>query len=321
MLAFPVIYYISTSLGLGPALLSIFIWAYGLSYFYFEPLHTMKVTDPYEIFNLGFFIIIASILSWMVELSKRREEVQKTLELRNREKAFELERINQLKDQFVNVLSHDLKSPLNVAMMNTRLISRNINNPEKIKVLTSKTYHSLKRINNMLSDLLDSRSISAGNPLNITFSKFDIIPFLVDVVEDYTSMYGNRFKLNTPGKLEVTVSENYILRAVENLINNALKYGSKETQIEIGVQDFRDHFELWVLNHGKTLSQEEIKKIQEPFTRVNADRSIQGWGIGLSLINSILEGHKGKLEITSDPVMGTKFNMCFPHDEGRFLQV
>jgi K+-sensing histidine kinase KdpD len=321
ILAYPLIYSISALWGLRSAMISIAVWTLGLSFFYFEPLYTFHVVDYVELVHLVIFAAGASSVTWLVAEARKKELKQNgelrhsiQLEAESKAKATKLEHENQLKDEFVNTLSHDLRNPLTVAKMSVAMLLQHPSELEQVYKLATKTMTSLERIDNMISDLLDSRRISAGNPLNMKFIKFDIVERLKVLKEDFTATYGRSLNLICPDILCVNWCEKYISRAVENLLSNAIKYGYADTPIELGVAGMTEGMiDLWVKDYGDAMSEVELSKIFNPYSRLRPENHTkEGWGIGLSLVKAIVEGHSGKLEVTSQQKEGTYFHMLLP---------
>lgn len=307
MLAFPTIYYIAFLWGFGPALMSIILWAVGLSFFFFEPVYTFEVLSTQEVIHLSLFIFLAFSISWVV--SKKRK-----LEFKQSEEIIKNKVEQKMRDQFVNMLTHDLRSPLTIALGASELIRRNAGDKDRVLKHNNQAIRSLQRIDRMIMDLLDSKRITAGNPLNMEFKSFDLSAVLRQVVADLTNLYGDRFILIVPETLPVNWCEKYIYRAVENLASNAIKYGSKKTPVEINATLMAgERVEILVRNDGKILSQNDIREMLKPFSRLHPeDMDHQGWGIGLTIVRGIVDGHQGTMEVRSSAEEKTCFKLILP---------
>lgn len=323
MLTFPVIYMITSLWGLRPGIISICLWTLGLSYFTFEPRFSLHIMSVDEIIHLIIFFSSSVFVSFFID-KKRQKELKQNLEivhmsaqdLERKARALVLESESYLKDQFVNTLSHDLRNPLSMSMMATQMILKRPDDTNFVTRMCNRSLVSLKRIDMMIQDLLDSRRISAGNELNLKFIEFDFLKLLENLKIDFEYLYGDRFVLKVKNKMIVKWSENYIKRAIENLVGNAVKYGSSSTSIELGYDLFdSDNAIIWVKNQGEVLSDKEIESILTPFTRLKEkDQKQKGWGIGLSLVNAVVAGHGGSVKVTSQEGEGTTFIMTLPLD-------
>lgn len=308
ILAHPLIYAVAMLSGFRGALISTAIWTLGLSYFYFPPLYTLKIQNMVEVAHLFIFFTSATVVSWIVAYARRKEMIQ-TEEIR---KNLLLEKENKLKDEFVNTLSHDLRNPLNIARLGTEMIIKNSDDPMKVQRMAIRVMGSLKRIDGMVMDLLDSRRLSAGNPLNLKFEEIDLISLIQSVKEDFVMAYGERLQLRLPEEAHLFCSTHYLKRALENLLSNAVKYGDQVAPIDLGVSlPNPTEVDLWVHNQGPSLTQEEIAQIFRLYERLRP-LSTDGWGIGLPLVKAIVDGHQGRLQVTSNPGEGTTFHMILP---------
>lgn len=306
MLAFPTIYLVTSFWGFGPALLSILMWTLAISYFDFEPRYSFHVTDPREVVHLVTFLLTTIPVSWIVDRKEREE-------LRLRQDTDRLEQENQIRDQFVNTISHDLRTPLTIARMSSEMILRN-NKEEVNKKHLARLIASLSRIDSMISNLLDGRRLTVGNPLQLNQKIFNLEGMFKKILESFEALNTHRLTLtHTENELLVNWSEDHIQRCLENLIMNALKYGDAQTPIEFGFskkEDDRVHF--WVKNKGPVIQPDKLQTLFEPFTRGETAKGKQGWGIGLNLIREIVKAHKGAVSATSSEAEGTIFSVVMP---------
>src|SRR5690606_547066 len=127
------------------------------------------------------------------------------------------------------------RNPLSLALISLGMAQKFSSRVDQVLKYTQKSKEAMERIDKMISDLLDSRRLDAGNPLNMNFEEFDLVELLQQVVNDFSSTHGNRFVLHSPAGLTVFLCKKNMRRAVENLVSNAVKYGSPETKIDIGL--------------------------------------------------------------------------------------
>lgn len=317
LLANPCIYLITFFWGFFPALVSIILWTLGLAFFFFLPRYSFHITSPREMAHLFAFVVTSVPLSLIIH-KKRIEEILRIEELQHqseeayesRKRADRTEELGRLKDQFVNTLSHDLRNPLSVARLSCEMVLRSTQD-ELVRKNTARTLASLGRIDSMVSNLLDSRRISLGNPLNLRRSTFNLYDLLVQIQEHFGVLYKNRvFLRGEESEVIVDWDRSYVQRALENLINNALKYGDPEREIDFGFTQEGVVVDLWVRNYGAVLTAVEREKIFRPFERLEAlaDKS-SGWGIGLPMVEAIARAHGGAVSVESDQQKGTIFHL------------
>jgi len=101
---------------------------------------------------------------------------------------------------------------------------------------------------------------------------------------------------------------------LENLLTNAVKHGEVGRPITVAVQELMNEIKISVHNEGKPIPVEEQSAVFEPFFRSKTVRfgKQKGWGLGLTLVQGIVEAHGGKIELVSNADYGTTFSIIFP---------
>jgi signal transduction histidine kinase len=320
IVAYPMIFGICSFWGLAPALLSIAIWVLALSYFFFAPVFTFKIVNPVELLHLAFFGAGAALMSLLAHAGRIRElrqqselHSQRLREAQAQMRAQQLEQDKLLREEFVNSLTHDLRNPVQAAKLGLDMLLRQVDDPERVQRSGVRISRDLDRAQKMISDLLDARRVQSGSPLQMEFSDFDLAELCRQLVDDSVLLYGDRFELCQPATLEVHWCEKYLRRALENLISNAVKYGTNERRIQLEVRELPEgEVDVGVRNFGNPLSSEDILNIFRPFHRLEQGSILEGWGIGLTLIDATARGHGGRVEVTSGAAEGTCFHMLLP---------
>ncbi|MBC7692422.1 MAG: PAS domain-containing protein [Methylotenera sp.] len=226
----------------------------------------------------------------------------------------QLETEQQLREQFVAALTHDLRTPLTAAKMSAQLMMRNAD--EKTLKLASRISHNMDRAELMIRDLLDASRIKAGERVPLKIEACDLNSVLHGTVEDLAAAYGDRLVFKSSGQVLGWWDRLAVQRCVENLAINAVKYGSTSAPVSISVDQDGDFVLISVHNDGIALSSQEINGFFKPFKRAeSAMRSGQkGWGIGLTLVKGFAEAHGGSVEARSEEGQGTTFTMRLPLD-------
>ncbi len=225
----------------------------------------------------------------------------------------ELGEERDLRERFVLALSHDLRTPLTSAKMGTQMLVRKISDPLDIKIF-SKIDANLNRADSMITDLLDANRIKAGEKIPLYMQECDLVLVVKKTAEELTTLHGNRFDLKVSGDFKGRWDPSAIRRVIENLVNNAVKYGTAESPITIFLNKSSSMYEIGVHNEGNPISIEEQKYIFEPFQRSEeAKSSLQkGWGIGLTLVRGLADSFGGKAILRSSESEGTTFSIIIP---------
>jgi signal transduction histidine kinase len=259
-------------------------------------------------------LMIAVIVGviWQQSLQLQRIELARMEAFEEREA---LRIASQLRDQFVAMLSHDLRNPLASVQLTAQILARRADCSEGCRKDAEKIKRIISGADAMIQDLLDASRVRAGQPFPIRPQSCRLAPVLEHLVSDLRAMHGDRFllKMSSQG-IEGQWDVSAIRRAVENLATNALKYGKKEGLISLTVSDSSDAILISVHNQGNPISKEDQMKLFDPFVRVTKipSNGIQGWGIGLAVVKGVAEAHGGSVSVESTQELGTTFILKLP---------
>jgi PAS domain S-box-containing protein len=238
-------------------------------------------------------------------------------EIDDQKRALQLsEEEQRLREQFVSMLSHDLRNPLSAAMATAQIIARMPGDPERVGGLAQRIFEDLGRANKMIQDLLDVNRIRAGKPLPVQIERCDLVRIAERACSDLSAIHGDRFKLRMPRSLEGYWSARDLHRLLDNLLVNAVKYGRTDTPVEVALRDDGTTVEISVHNEGKSISPEDLARLFKPFVRTGSAQGgkSQGWGIGLTVVRGVAQAHAGRVEVESAPGAGTTFRVTLPKD-------
>lgn len=215
---------------------------------------------------------------------------------------------------FINTLTHDLKNPLTAANMSAQLILRRPVDTDVCVASANRIVNSLNRLEGMINNLLDVNRIRAGEPLALPFTHCDLNETVHAVVDELSLMYGDRLVLDAKESVEGYWSCEGMRRAVENLVENAVKYSTPDTPIAISLRRERDAFELSVHNQGTPIPENEIPLLFEQYRRSKSAEAgpKPGWGLGLALVKGVVDAHNGNIRVESASGKGTRFVLEIP---------
>ncbi len=229
------------------------------------------------------------------------------------------ESVNELKvergirDQFVATLSHDLRTPLTAAKMSAQLISRKLVDPAFQKI-SFRISDLMDRSDRMIRDLLDANMIKVGQTLPMKMSEADLVEVTKDTIEELSGIHGDRFRLIEAGAIVGLWDIDAVRRILENLLGNAVKYGSMNTEIVVSLRAEEKMAILTVFNQGPAISQADQESLFEVFQRTDSARSgtAKGWGLGLTLVKGLTEALQGQVRVESEEGRGTTFTIELP---------
>jgi signal transduction histidine kinase len=232
--------------------------------------------------------------------------------------AFELVQ-GRIREQFIVTLTHDLRNPLGAADMAADLILDEISDPKQIHYLVGKIRDNLKRADRMIQDLLDASAAREGHRLKLEFSEGDFAKVINEVVKDLTMTHGRRF-IFIGEPVSGYFDSNALIRALENMCVNAIKYGDPTAQVTVRLEEIHERVIITVHNYGDPIPMAEQETVFQAFHRAAVARkgNEMGWGLGLPLVRAVAESHGGSIGVTSNAIGGTTFIFDIPKDARPF---
>lgn len=228
----------------------------------------------------------------------------------------ELKEERQLRERLTNTLAHDLRTPLSTASMAAQILLRSRENESQREQLLKRAVASLERVDEMIKDMLDASVLRSGQTLAVSMAECDLHLLAHHVVADLAVVHGQRVALRAQEALLGFWSSDGLRRVIENLVVNALKYGSPDTAVTVTLTRTGEGARLAVHNYGRPLSEVEKSSLFQLFHRTPSAEtgSAQGWGIGLAVVKGIVDAHHGRIGLESSALAGTTFTVDLPID-------
>lgn len=254
---------------------------------------------------------INGVISHTVEITEQ-VYARKRLE----EEVRKLESEREQREQFVSMLSHDLRNPLSAAKMGAQMIVRAPADAERVAALAARVLEGVGRADQMIQDLLDANRLQSGQMQPLELVEGDLRVLVSRVVDDLSHQFAGRFVLEAEAPVPGYWNAPALRRVIENLATNALKYGDPQRPVTLTLASYEDRATLSVQNFGDPLSEEELGALFLPYHRtMTAQRSgKKGWGIGLAVVRGLVEAHGGHVQATSSAGIGTTFTLNLPRD-------
>ena len=216
----------------------------------------------------------------------------------------------RFRDQFTAALTHDFRGPLSNAMNYVDLIRRDAE-PGQHGHFASRALYNLKRIDRMIQGLLDAHRADAGEGMSLHIEPAEVSALAGDVMGDLMLRAGDRFVLESEKPVHGWWDVDRIKQALNNLLENAVKYGRDETPITCRIGSTDGRVFLSVHNEGEPIPPNLIPVLFQPFRRsLAAENSNKGgWGLGLVMVQAIAEAHGGSVGVESSESTGTVFTL------------
>jgi PAS domain S-box-containing protein len=220
----------------------------------------------------------------------------------------------QKKDEFLSIASHELKTPLTSVKAYLQLLETTLKKEdEKANIYTKKAILSVDRLKDLIGELLDVSKIQNGK-LHLNISSFDFNEMLDGAIEDIQYNSPKHTIIKT-GKIDEPVEgdRERLQQVIINLLSNAVKYSPDSKEIFIKTSLENNQVSVSVKDNGIGISENNYSKIFERYYRVEGqDIHFQGLGIGLFISMDIIQRHKGKLWVNSEPGKGSTFYFTIP---------
>jgi signal transduction histidine kinase len=221
---------------------------------------------------------------------------------------------NSMRERFAGALAHDLRQPVSNIAMGAQLILR-LDPPPAIAEWAGRIVKNGERMAAMLKELLDALAIQSGDRLKLALSEFDMLELVESVAQRARDYQGADVRVEG---IAVTGwwSHTALERVLENLVNNALKYGDPGTPIEVHLGVDNERAVISVRNQGKPIPPGEFDAIFQQFVRSKdaGESSTGSWGLGLPYVRTVAQSHGGSAMVFSDADTGTVFMIDVPVD-------
>ncbi|WP_374820878.1 sensor histidine kinase [Aerosakkonema sp. BLCC-F183] len=221
--------------------------------------------------------------------------------------------LRDIQELFMLTLTHDLRGSVNVVKLGTQLILRRLERGDAHLDVAVRMIGAIERMDSMIQNLLDASRLRAGQSLKFEFQDCYLDRLLQEVVEDLSFSYGERFVVAADSDIKSNCSRKQLRRVIENLATNAVKYGTPDTPITLTLQQTETQISLTIHNEGTPIAREAQSILFQQFRRTVSSEEQTGWGLGLFLAKSIVEAHRGTIEVKSAEGEGTSFIVKLPN--------
>ena len=224
----------------------------------------------------------------------------------------------QIRFQFLSVLSHELKSPLNaiegyLGMVKDRTLGDKLEDYDKI---VERSLERIKGMRTIILDLLDLTKVESGKSQRdvVETNIMSIARSAIDTIQPYSIQRDIKIQLQGNDKVFMLADANEMEIIFNNLISNAIKYNKDGGNVICMIRDSEDKVIIEVSDTGIGMSEPEMEKLFQDFVRIKNEKTknISGSGLGLSIVKKLVETYSGQIEVSSKPDLGTTFSITLP---------
>jgi len=259
--------------------------------------------------------VITNFIAVKEDVTERKKILEEL-----KQKNIELEKLDQLKSDFVSIVSHELRTPLSITKEGISLILDGVTgsiNPKQQKVLAT-SMNNIDRLARIINNLLDISKIESGKTElkknNIDLR--DLIKNVFSAFENKAREKGLELRFSLPqeqGKVVLCIDEDKIIQVFTNLLSNSIKFTEKG-HIGVSFIDRENEVEFVISDTGVGISAEDLPKVFDKFLQFGrtAGSGEKGTGLGLSIAKGLVELHGGRIWAESELGKGAKFIFTLP---------
>ncbi len=252
-------------------------------------------------------------LSMRLPTSSNNDELnQLSLNLNNM-----LDRLSKLmigmKDVSDNI-AHDLRTPLNKIRTNLEVTLMSNPGSESYRETIKEVIEDVDGVINTFNSLLAISRVESGS-VSLKKEKINIKNLIEDIIDLWEPLAEEKgVVLNNKCETDIYFNgnKNLLSQAISNLIDNSIKYGKEKNIINIGSNLSKENIIIWVSDTGPGIQDDDKEKVLDRFTRLDTSRNTSGTGLGLSLVNSMIKFHKGKIELLDAKPKGLIVKLQIP---------
>jgi len=234
---------------------------------------------------------------------------------------FKQKRLSRVKNDFVNNMTHELKTPISTISLATQML-KDDSIPESSKNLGSISKiidDETIRLSSQVEKVLKTAVFNSGK-LNIKPKEVNLHEIIENVLKSFyiqiENQNGTLEKQLNAAHPQVEVDEVHFTNIMFNLLDNAVKYSSRQPLIKVETRDVRQGIMVAVEDNGIGIRKKDQKKIFDQFYRVPTGNihDVKGFGLGLNYVKKMVEEHNGQIRLQSEYKHGTRFEIIIPHN-------
>lgn len=226
---------------------------------------------------------------------------------------FELERSSRLKDDILNIVSHDLKTPVTSIKLVADSLESQLEAGSRARAAAALIGKQARDMNSMVNDFLEYGRIESGR-IKLDRERFDLGALVASCVESVSSISkAHRFSFRKGEELSVVADKPRVSQVLTNLLSNAAKYSPNGGDVDVELRREDGFAVVSVRDRGLGISHEQQKHVFEKYYRTaEGERRTEGTGLGLYIAKTFVELHGGRIWVESEPEKGSTFRFSLP---------
>jgi len=235
---------------------------------------------------------------------------------------FKQKRLSQIKNDFVNNMTHELKTPISTISLASQMLKDDSIPMESknIAYISGIIEDESKRLSYQVEKVLKTALLEQGH-IKLKQKELDVHKIIDNVVKNFEIQVNSRNgilnkDLNAKNSI-LFVDEIHFTNIIFNLLDNAVKYSNGSVDITVSTKDGKNGFYLLVSDKGIGIKKQDQKKVFDQFYRVSTGNvhDVKGFGLGLSYVKKIVNAHNGEINLISEYKKGSTFEIFIPTKE------
>jgi len=249
--------------------------------------------------TIGMFKLFSELISFHLNSIEQLQQAEAKL--------LEEQKTAELREQFIAILGHDLRNPLGAISTSAQLLVRIAPDERSVRIANI-IQDASYRMKGLIENILDFARGRLGDGISLQYDpNLSLEASILQVIAEMQAVWPNR-NIETEFRLteQVNCDTKRIAQLLSNLLSNALTHGKKDSPVKVLTISADGEFKLSVINYGKKISTEAMKRLFHPFSRGEVKPGQEGLGLGLYIASEIAIAHGGNIDVTS-----TSEETCF----------
>jgi len=257
--------------------------------------------------------ITADNLKLRINIPDTKDEIRRLADTFN-DMITRLEESFHLEQQFIQDVSHELKTPLTILKGELEITLKKIRSAQEYESVLNSSLDEINKISRLVENLLilarfDNREMPLETkPVDLNV----LLESLLGDIDILAKQKNIKINFSEQEKIVLEADENQIRQVFLNLLDNAIKYTPQDGNIVLSLRKENNFAKIKISDTGISIPENALPYIFDRFYRVDKARSSLGFGLGLSIVKSIVDAHKGRVEVNAKLNQGTTFTVFFP---------
>ncbi len=229
-------------------------------------------------------------------------------------------KLSDIKNDFINNMTHEFKTPISTISLACEVLQDNevAKDPSHMNRYLHIIHDETKRLGLQVEKVLQSAQLDKGD-IKLKITKVDIHQVIDEVLQNIGVQIEKRqgnVQLDLQAQqTTIEADEVHLTNIIHNLLDNANKYSPDSPQIKIKTRSLHNGVSITVADKGIGMSKEATQRIFDKFYRVPTGNvhNVKGFGLGLSYVKTVLQGHRGRIQVESQPNAGSAFEIFLPY--------